>query len=110
MSRYYILEGGVPVEVLPMTWAQWWELHGPHAENSPCRIAQTYVTADVMVSTVFLGLDHQWTEGRPPMIYETMIFGGPHDDSQWRYSTREQAESGHSAAVTLAREQEPGRA
>ena len=31
------------------------------------------------VSTIWLGLDHQWGEG-PPLIFETMVFGGPYDE------------------------------
>jgi len=57
------------------------------------------ISADV--STVFLGLDHGWGDG-PPILFETMIFGGPHDQRQWRYSTIEEAREGHKAAVRLA--------
>lgn len=51
----------------------------------------------VRVSTVFLGLDHQFGEGAP-LVYETMVFGAA-DDYQARWSTREQAEIGHRALV-----------
>jgi hypothetical protein len=54
------------------------------------------------VSTVFTGLDHQWRDG-DPLLFETMIFGGPLDQEQDRYSTWEQAERGHADAVTRAR-------
>lgn len=53
------------------------------------------------VSTVFLGLDHQFGEG-PPVLFETMIFGGPLDQEQWRYHTWEEAVAGHRAAVRMA--------
>lgn len=56
-----------------------------------------------MVSTVFLGLDHQWGDG-PPLIFETMIFDHPTLDGwQERYSTEDEARSGHERAVALAR-------
>jgi hypothetical protein len=55
----------------------------------------------VRISTVLLGLDHSFGIG-PPLIFETMIFGGEHDQYQERYSTREQAEAGHKRAVALA--------
>lgn len=54
------------------------------------------------VSTVWLGLDHSWLEQGPPLIFETMIFGGLLADTQWRYSTEEQALEGHRKAVVLA--------
>lgn len=55
---------------------------------------------DISVSTVFLGLDHNWGEG-PPLLYETMVFGGEHDRYEARYSTREEALKGHEAICTM---------
>lgn len=57
---------------------------------------------EVRVSTVFIGLDHNFGDG-PPLIYETMIFGGFHGDYCERYSTREEAEKGHKEAVLLVK-------
>ena len=39
-----------------------------------------------------------------PLVYETMIFGGVHD--QWcdRYATREEALAGHNRAVNLVKQ------
>jgi len=47
------------------------------------------------VSTVFLVLDHSWTVGSKPILFETMVFG--RDDSQplWRYHTWQEAVEGH---------------
>jgi hypothetical protein len=56
---------------------------------------------DVDVSTVFLGLDHGF--GGKPLWFETMIVGGPLDDSQERYTTIEEAEAGHARWVALVR-------
>lgn len=56
------------------------------------------------VSTVFLGLDHGWSMvPQPPVLFETMIFGGPLDDEQWRYCTKEEAIQGHRRAVAMAK-------
>ena len=55
----------------------------------------------IRVSTVFLGIDHQFGEGEP-LLFETMIFGGDHDECQYRYSTYEEAEAGHNKACLLA--------
>lgn len=52
------------------------------------------------VSTVFLGLDHSFGDG-PPLIFETLISGGEHDQEMWRYSTWDEAVAGHKAAVEL---------
>lgn len=60
------------------------------------------VEGTIEVSTVWLGLNHQWLPDRPPLIFETMIFGGPLDRECWRYSTEEQALVGHAEVVRLA--------
>lgn len=68
------------------------------------RVAQDMFIYDdepVQVSTVWLGLDHNWWPDRPSLIFETMIFGGKLDLQQWRYSTEEQALAGHQDALTL---------
>lgn len=50
-----------------------------------------------LVSTVDLGLDHQYVDGGPPLYYETMIF--PNGDMGElfleRYTTEQQAIDGH---------------
>lgn len=51
------------------------------------------------VSTVWLGLDHS-LYGDPPLIFETMVFGGPMDMEQVRYSTAADALTGHNFLVT----------
>lgn len=52
-----------------------------------------------MISTVFLGLDHNHGHG-PPVLYETMIFGNKrYEDEQWRYYTLSEAKIGHEHAV-----------
>ena len=52
----------------------------------------------VEVSTVFLGIDHSFGHG-PPVLFETMVFGGPRNDEQWRYCTWDEAAAGHAAVV-----------
>ena len=62
---------------------------------------------DANVSTVFLGLDHSFGHG-PPVLFETMIFGGKHDQYQQRYCTRDEALAGHArVAMALARGETP---
>ena len=58
------------------------------------RVALTQMSKDSEVSTVFLGLNHQWGDG-PPLLFETMVFGGELDGEQERYSTWEEAIEGH---------------
>ena len=65
------------------------------------RVAQDNIGA-VHISTVLLVIDHNFGDG-PPLIFETMIFRGEHDEYCERYSTREEAEAGHARAVALVR-------
>lgn len=58
---------------------------------------------DALVSTVWLGLNHNRAVG-PPLIFETLIFGGPSDGDMWRYSTEEEALEGHRQAVAFLAE------
>jgi hypothetical protein len=99
MSKY-ILEGHKPIPVDDiLAWGQWFE----NMDNS--RVAFTELE-NCEVSTVFLGLDHQWGTG-PPLLFETMIFGGSHNEYQERYATWEEAEDGHKRAIAMAKEISP---
>lgn len=61
------------------------------------RVAYNNLGNGVEVSTVFLGLDHGY--GGMPLWFETMIFGGPHDESVHRYATWQEAEWAHKCVV-----------
>lgn len=63
-------------------------------------IKQTHY-GDVMVSTVFIGCNHNFDLTEPPAIFETMVFGGKYADECWRYSTRAEAIAGHKKACEL---------
>ena len=95
MSDKFILEGrkAVPCPDL-MTWAKWFETANRH-------VAQDTI-GDVRISTVFLGLDHNFLGDRP-LLFETMIFGGAHDQYQERCSTWDEAEKMHAEALALVR-------
>jgi len=97
VSDKYILEGTTPVpEADLLAWAAWFETADRH-------VAETWVTLAIRVSTVFLGLDHAWGNG-PPVLFETMVFGGPCDGDQARYATWGQAEQGHEMVVARVRQ------
>lgn len=56
----------------------------------------------ILVSTVWLGLDHAFGPG-PPLIFETMIFiDGWTESYMDRYTTEAEAIIGHRRAVRLA--------
>lgn len=53
------------------------------------------------VSTVFMPIDHGFGYDGPPIVFETMIFGGVFDGYQDRYSTWAEAERGHARAIAM---------
>jgi hypothetical protein len=104
----YVLNGHEPVRAATVEWAIWFETASLDGSR---QVADTRVATsnpryprpesepiyDVRVSTVFTGLDSNWGLG-PPLLFETMIFGGEHDGDQWRCSTWEEAEKQHAKA------------
>jgi hypothetical protein len=97
MSRYFILDGQRPIETDCMSWARWFE------KNQETRIVAKSSKEDgTNVSTVFVGIDMGYDDNGPPIVFETMIFGGEHDQWQDRCSTWEGAEEMHKVACQLA--------
>ena len=99
MSNYVLDSNGNPaVESDVLKWAEWYET----AER---KVALDTIE-QVRISTVFLGLDHSFSDDGPPVLYETMIFGGVHDAYQERYHDKVSALAGHDRAVALIRRKE----
>lgn len=93
--QYYILDAqGEPVAVDDvLTWARWFG-------DARKRILARDVIRGVLVSTVFLGLDHNWSFTGPPVLWETMIFDSEGSDQyQERYASRASALAGHARAL-----------
>ena len=99
MSDMYVLdERGEPKRCNDVErWAQWFAKDERRAvRKNTFRVNEHEVT----VSTVFLGMDHNWSRQRWPILWETMIFGLDGDDQpQWRYSSRDDAIRNHERLV-----------
>jgi len=91
--KHWILDGHDIVETDLMTWAMWFE-------TADRRVANDHV-GDKRVSTVFLGIDHNFGDEGPPLLFETMVFGEGSFSEQAcdRYSTWEEAVEGHARMV-----------
>lgn len=92
MTDYYTLDGHTPVPCDLLTWGRMFE----DAEGRT--VAQDSI-GEFRVSTVFLGMNHSFGDG-PPLLFETMIFGGRYDDDEYqtRCTTWEEAEEMHKVA------------
>ncbi len=97
----------------PIDTVRWSELH----ENYDYIRVDLTEVGPYQVSTVWIGLDYQFAEGGPPLIFETMVFtrtawnANRDDDDReplldidcMRYSTEDEARKGHQDMVTLIR-------
>lgn len=86
MERHFILKGKKVQPASLMEWARYFETADRHVGLTKCFFGE--------ISTVFLGLNHNCGTG-PPLIFETMVFGGPLDEDMDRYATYGEAEKGH---------------
>jgi hypothetical protein len=95
MDRYILNDKGQPVaEPDLMKWGEWRQI------NRHLRIVKQEDVGGARVSTVFLGLDHRFITSGPPILWETMVFGGELDQEQDRCAgSREQAEAMHQRMV-----------
>ena len=95
-SHRYILKGKYPVpEPDLLKWGKWFE-------KADRKVKQTNI-GDVNVSTIFLGLDHNFSTGGLPILFETLVFGGPLDGEMSRYPVWGEAEVGHEEMVERVR-------
>ena len=97
-EKYILDENNNPVvEPNVVKWGQWM------GTSLRRRVGSDEPIPGVKVSTVFLGLDHSWDDG-PPVLWETMIFGGQFDEYQERYTSFNDAKEGHAKAVLMVLE------
>ena len=89
---YYVLGPNHEV-ILTKSVARWAEMM-----ESADRVVGNTMIGETRISTVFLGIDHGLDASRP-LFFETMVFGGPLDQAQWRCSTWEEAEAQHREVV-----------
>lgn len=99
-------------------WAKWPHHYTLDAAGNPVRCddfdayADWHATADrtvckskdegedgqeIEISTVFLGSDHSFVPGGLPVLWETLVFGGPLDGEMELYTSKEDAVAGHQA-------------
>lgn len=113
--RYILDATGNPVAELDlMAWAAWFEESCKDFDKSKRRVGDERI-GRCRISTVFLGLDHNYGEGAP-ILWETAVFKKESPGKKWirgdftdvetdRCSgSREQAEAMHQKMVKLVKE------
>lgn len=73
------------------------------AWEDPNRIVGQTEVGDSRVSTVFLCLDHRFGGDGPPVLWETIVFGGLNDQWQDRYTSYEDAVAGHNKTIVAVK-------
>jgi hypothetical protein len=103
-SKWYILDAsGNPVRAPSLiAWCKWFG-RTMADDGQYLRLLARDEIGNVTISTVFLGIDHGWGSG-PPILWETMIFHGPLDQTQERYTSRADALAGHARWVNAVEE------
>jgi hypothetical protein len=94
MNKYYLNEDKTYRPAGLMEWAEQFETMDRHVLDDKIDGHR--------VSTIWLGLDHNYFGGKP-LVFETMIFvdeDGGNDIYCDRYSTWEEAEKGHMQALS----------
>ena len=95
LPAFILDDDGEPIKVPLLAWGQWLSTH--HGD----RVVMQESLGRVLVSTVFLGLDHRFGGEGPPILWETLVFGGVFDGRGARYSSRLEALIGHAEMVAL---------
>jgi hypothetical protein len=77
----------------------WDKDYGFYGLKEDRKTIDRYESKNLVVSTVFLGLDHSF-EG-PPILFETLVSGGDLEGEMDRYHTWEEAIKGHNNMMKL---------
>lgn len=98
MAFYYVLVDRKPVACRDAADYDQRVTNGAHGLAT--HIARTN-TDSAWVSTVFLGVNHQRLKDEPPVLFETMVFGGESDGLTVRTMAWARARSTHLQVVAI---------
>lgn len=79
----------------PITFQRWCLLF----EDRRYQVVERTEIGNVLISTVWLGLDHGFGRSDEPLIFETMIFGGAEAEELYRYASEDEARAHHAKLV-----------
>jgi hypothetical protein len=93
VPHYWVLKNHVPVKADLVTYTLFFR------DDANRRVDET-IGEGWRVSTVFLGLNHNFARGGRPLLFESMVFDDfDNDERQERYATWDEAVEGHRAIV-----------
>jgi hypothetical protein len=92
---FYLLKEKTPVACSFEEWAEFF--------SHDRVVAVTKIAPRARVSTVFIGLDSRFGQAGPPLVFETMVFGGPLNGHKVMASTWDEAERFHRSMIARAK-------
>jgi len=96
-DRFYRLVDRTPVRC---TFAEF----AKAMQDDANRIVTQATVGELQISTVFTGINSNWSEG-DPILFETVVFGLPDDlQPQWSFSTLDEAMEIHNLLVATLTE------
>jgi hypothetical protein len=69
------------------------------------RVALTMIGEEIRISTIFGGIDRSYGNAEQPLLFETIVFGGEHDQEEWLTATWQEAEQQHAEVVALIKQE-----
>lgn len=92
-GQFYILDREKKEAVLVdiTTWSKWLE--------TADRTLKITDMSKIIVSTVFLGMEYDYTQGDDLLLFGTLVLGGTMDGYLVRYATWDEAIEGHHEVV-----------
>ncbi len=102
MTHYILLDDH---NVRPCHFMEWAEQFEKMSKANTRHVGDDMI-GEYHVSTLWLGLDHNYYGGGPPLLFETMVFHGDHlgDIYMDRYTTWDEAVEGHKKAIEWVNE------
>lgn len=102
MSLLYILDkDGKPKKSDIKEWSKWWANSEANSEDRHIVMLDKLPSGEI--STIFLSVDSSTSRTGPPILWETMVFGGKLDGEQRRYTSEAAAILGHKELVNRVR-------
>lgn len=97
MQHYVLDEQDKPIPINDLfKWATFMQI-------SVKPINHTMVDNNIIIITHFIGVDFDFKKKGKPILWQTMIFDGKHDQYQERYTSKEDALEGHKRAVKMVK-------
>jgi hypothetical protein len=103
-TDFWVLDGKIPIPADTATWSEFYESSKRFLWITDVGDARV---GNIRIKTVFFGFDDMAIVGEqrvgPPLLFGTMVFGGPLTGQEALHATWDEAEAGHRQMVERAK-------